>query len=113
MSSSISFELTQAIIDAIETVLSKVFQTPQQAPNFDLEGFVKQVQELVPQAPVEVIVAYLQLYLTPMGENEDDYFMGEDFGEGFGDAGFSYDMPFTGQDDDEEEAPDLVPQGGM
>lgn len=80
---SIPFETTQSIIDAIESVLGNVLQSQGDiAESFQLENFVKQVQAIVPDAPSEVIVAYLQLYLTPMGEGEDDYYMGEDFGEG-------------------------------
>ena len=91
MSGNIDFELTQKIIDAIEQTLTPIFANEKDlSENFNLEQFVGDVQKLVPGAPADVIVAYLQLYLTPMGEGEDDFFMGEDFGEDFGANQFGF-----------------------
>jgi len=118
------FETTQRLVDAIEQCLIPYFeQSPAQfelTSNFDLENFVSQVIALVPQARPETVIAYLQLYLTPMGEGEDDFFMGEDIDdEGYhGVNPFHFDMTTMqnalsnvdegAESEDESEAPQLI-----
>lgn len=92
-----TFELTQKIIDAIEQVLGPMIEnTRGEFPqDFSIEQFIDDVRNLVPEAPPEVVVAYLQLYLSPIGEGEEgDIFFGESYGEDGDYSNFAFDSAF-------------------